>query len=868
MWSFLLFTLVSSDCVKSNYFTECSASLTRDIIVAGSSDCGKEYPKIYPSQDCTFPCGPGTYLDITEGAMSCLPCQSGTYSIGGGEILGGDGESWESSLSKVISECYINVDDIDYYNLNCTGWTQSDNILISGETTKGYTYTAGLSFSFSIVKQGTVTVTYRKDTVHLNGYKVGFFSIFLNLEMKHFDDEIDDSTWKTITLPLDPGNYEFYLEYRTMKSAKNIEPHAYVSEIRVIGTDWSSTHCHPCKRGGNLPGSSKCDLCDFNYYWDGFDCKTCPNDKYSLKGSVGEESCQPRLECTENDYKHIYSNCTNSSRNLTYQWKEPILCAYQNYTLPSGKYNLSCETCKQGHFIEKTGDVTKCVACPDGKYISNDTNNKCENCTAGYYALKIYNYSDWTELPENFTTNCIMTDGTVCLDSSGWIPSTYYLTTGKNLQSHSEVFLNRYFDIESNFGIIKFEYEFINFQGGSLDAYVDGAWSGGWSQSDFQTGTISLTQGLHYVQWTYWPNSTNSEEIRIYSIKIHGSIEGGAKLCAKCLDGSYSTSGSAICSLCSPGNSSNTDNTGCIPCQNYYYSPIEGSKCYKCPSGTISNNNRTNCIATDYTYLSDETFYLGNITGRGVTEGVYTTGICDMPSSKLYCHQTFYGPLPGDKKNFYVSVMNPSQIVLPSVSYYFKPTSAFAYAVMEKKELTKFKEGSSDVCKNDKAVVSLGSIVSGVNRVREGLKIDYSQGDYCDKYQRTYNSSLLLYCDKSANIGWPAHNNTRHCFYEFVWKTKYGCPVCMFEDMNTIYSSCENGKRTYKKIEGSYCILPFDGDIEWTEPCWDPVLFSWPMLVAGILIGILLLSALVSLLMYVKYHKGYRQLEDQSRNIS
>jgi hypothetical protein len=299
------------------------------MIVSGSSECGNDYPKIYPSQDCTFPCGPGTYLDIIEGALSCPLCQSGTYSIGGGKILGGDGESWESALSQVISECFINVDDIDYYNLNCTGWKQSENILISGETSTGYTYTAGLSFSFSMVKPGEVKVTYRKDTMHLNGYKVGFLSIFINLQMEYFDDEIDESTWKSVALRLDPGNYEVYLEYRTLKSAKNPEPHAYISEIRVTGTEWSSTHCHPCKRGGNIPGSSTCDLCDFNKYWDGLACKTCPTDKYSLKGSVGEESCLPRLECAESDYKHVYSDCTNATRSLTYQWKEPILCDYQ-----------------------------------------------------------------------------------------------------------------------------------------------------------------------------------------------------------------------------------------------------------------------------------------------------------------------------------------------------------------------------------------------------------------------------------------------------------------------------------------------------------------------------------------------------------
>lgn len=862
MWIFLLLSSAISTCIKTNYFTECLGDETQDIIVSGSG-CAEDYPKFYKSQDCTFTCNPGTYLDFSNNELACSECQSGSFSIGGGLIYGGDGHPWDESLSKFIRECSIRSKDKEYFNINCTNWEVFNNILISGQSTTNQTYISSLSFSFKIVKSGELSLIYRKDTTRVNGKKVGFLSVSINLRQVYFDNNIEESTWKTMTQSLDPGNYEVLIEYLTMRSSNNPNPHAYISEIKVVGTEFASKYCLPCLRGGNKPGSSYCDLCDFNEYWDGYFCENCPEEKYSIKGSVGETSCKEREKCSENDYKHVYSDCVNDMRNTSFQWKQPILCDYKKYELPKGEVGLPCESCKDGYIKEITANVTKCMACPDGMFANNY--KQCTNCSAGTYAWRSYNISDWTELPTNFSTSCLTLSGSSCLTSSGWIPSTTFISTGSNHDPHSEFFLSFKTSIEGNSGILKFTYEFLNYLSGTIDIYIDGSWLDSINSQGLQTYSINLTTGDHNIQWAYWSNTTSSEELRIYSIKIQGSFEGSARRCLTCPPGTYSKEGSSICNQCPIGYTSNTENTDCVECKENYYSPNKASKCYKCPPGTESNINKTNCKAIDFAYLNDESYYLANITGIRGKEGEYTYGICNMLSSKLYCHQTFYGPLPGENKDFYVSVLNPTLLSLPSASYYFEPKTAFAYAVMDKKALSYFKEQTSDVCHNEKAIVSLGSIISGVNYLYNGaLKIDYSQGDVCDKYQNKYNSTLILKCDKASGIGWPSFSKSDHCSYEFLWKSKYGCPVCTYDQMTTIKSSCENGKRILKKIEGPECIIPFNENLEWHEPCSASLYKTWPMIIAMCLTGILIIASIVSSIIYRKYHIGYTALLSSS----
>ena len=188
----------------------------------------------------------------------------------------------------------------------------------------------------------------------------------------------------------------------------------------------------------------------------------------------------------------------------------------------------------------------------------------------------------------------------------------------------------------------------------------------------------------------------------------------------------------------------------------------------KCPPGTTNNINKTACLGTDYAYFDDKTFYLRYITGRGPTEREYTKGICNTQASKFYCYQTFYGPLSGENKEFYISVLNPSELQLPSIDYYYKPTVSYAYAVIKRIDLAKIDENSQNSCSSTENIISLGTVVSGINVINNGFKINYISGDVCDKNKNTYSMQLNMICDKNAMNGWPSYNNTQGCNYNFV----------------------------------------------------------------------------------------------------
>ena len=864
MYFFLILALAQSECITQKYYTDCLLMQRRDVIITGSSDCDSSFPKFYKGLDCTFSCSAGSYLDLVNGKEVCSLCPAGTFSIGGGLMYGNPGLSWDSALQDVINECWVKDLYLDLKNYNCTPWDVKDQVLVSGKATSNTTYTSVLRLASNLLKPGTFKLTYRKESFKVNGVRVGSFTVLINLKKVYSDDTIEQALWKTVELPLSSGSQQIIIEYRTARSERVQSAHAYISAIQITGTSYADTFCYPCANGASEPGSTSCDSCDFNQYWDGGECANCTASTFAYKGSVGADSCLPRLPCDFSDFKHVFSPCVNSSREQSYQWKQPIFCDYESYSLPSTVAQVDCEECQSGFFPRVVGGARVCVACVEGQSL-DIAHNLCRPCSEGTYAWRTYNFTDWTDLPQGFSTHCLASTGGMCMDSAGWVPSTYYIGSGTQITAHSEVFLVRNFNVEANIGILKFNYQFLHYAGGDLEVYVNGLLWGNLSSTTNDTVSIELGTGTNSLQWVYWPHDTTFEEVRIYNIKIHGSDEGGSTACLKCPAGTISATGQTKCDNCNPGQTSNINNTKCVQWPSDYYS-VKPGKCMKCPSGTIHNHNHTACVGTEYAYFNGKTLFLSNITGRGAVEGQYFKGICEMPSSKLYCYQTFYGPLASSNKEFYVSVLNPAEIALPGASFLYNQSSSYAFAVAKRSTLSKVREDPTTGCNDQEVVVSLGRTVSAVNIVDGMLKIDYSNGDVCDSKGNTYNMSLCIACDMSAGIGWPSYSNEDGCSFNFMWKSKYGCPICMFDEMPVVVSECYDGKRKYTKEEGRNCIVPYLGELSWTEDCkeMEDYIYSWPMMVGFSLITGLIILGLVSVGCYCKYHRGYRRLADAS----
>lgn len=837
----------------------------RDVVITGTGDCTETYPKVINSLSCDKTCPPGTYLEIIDSTLDCNLCPLGTYSVGGGFNYGREGLDWSLALKSVINDCWFRVNSTDYHNYNCTPWNIESGVLVSSEINEANLLTSSLTFSLKIVKLGKFSIKYRKDTYRLNGHKVGYLSISVNNENVLIDNEIDQSNWKSFDFELQIGLNEIVVDYITKKVDGVSYPKAYIATVEVVGTKFADTECYMCLVGGNSMGASSCETCDFNEYWNNGVCEDCPSGTYSFKGSVSVDSCLARAPCVESDFKPVYTECVNGQRNLYYAWREPVFCDINNYKLPENLTGLACEPCQLGYFnqTQSLGN-SKCVPCQAGTYF-NSNSSSCDACAAGKYARRQLNITNWTDIPSNFSTFCITYNGSPCPHSLGWIPSTNFITTGLAVHNDSELFLNRFINIESNFGFVKVNYEFSTKGSGSIDVYVDGTFIETWTGHQKNEAFVNLNQGQHYVQWVYWAAEGIEEEVKIYSMKIFGSDEGSAQRCLSCIEGYISNSSQSFCTACPEGTSSNIDNTKCVKCPENTYSNSAIGKCIKCPTGAVPNADQTNCIGTDYAYFNLSSYYLRNISGYGTVEN---DGVCDMPTAQLYCHQTFYGPLPDNNVDFYISILNPSILELPNADYYYSKSPAFAFAVFDKKHFTGY-SSNQDSCIQEKLIINLGTIISKMSPLQNGYKITYSHGDTCISDPYYYNSTISIICDKKTGTGWPVFESESMCTFNFRWLTKFGCRECLTHELKTVSSECVNGIRTYKKIENEDCITSYFEQTEWTESCSevDEIIDSWPMIVGLSLLACFILVSLISLVVYCKYKRRYDRLNESTRNI-
>ena len=225
-----MITSVIAECSTTRYFTECSAMLQRDLIITGTKDCGDKYPLIYKNLDCTYDCSAGSFLDVANDALICTQCPSGSFNNGGGLIYGGDGISWNDALKTITNECWMREDYVNYRNYNCTPWTVDQNVLTSGGTIiDNAVYSAGLVINVNLVKAGSLTITYRKDTIRSSGLRVGSFSLYKDNVQIYFDNSIDQATWKRKVFQLEAGNQELYLEYSTLQAEGTQDMHAHIA---------------------------------------------------------------------------------------------------------------------------------------------------------------------------------------------------------------------------------------------------------------------------------------------------------------------------------------------------------------------------------------------------------------------------------------------------------------------------------------------------------------------------------------------------------------------------------------------------------------------------------------------------------------
>jgi len=850
MWIFLFLGQVSGACEGHYEFSACIDNLRQAIFVP-TGNCTE--PLL--SFPCNKTCPESTFLEVNNQSLVCSECEPGKYNTGGGVLYGQGGVPWESLLENFPNYCWT-LQGLDWKkNYNCTAWTVKGDKIETGVSGLNLLYQTELKLYLNLVTHGGISFRYKEASENWYFTKNGEWEVLVDGRVASFD-ATESYSWHEKKIQLQKGSHEVVFIYQAFLDQNNIQDlKAQISYIKVQGTDFAALKCYDCPQVGNFPGSDKCFICPANYYFENKECKACPANKYSLPGSTSLDSCKEKAPCKVSDYSFNYTGCFNDKRTKHYFWKEPHICdETSGVSLPESE-EVDCEPCRLGYTKEINQDSgkTQCLECPSGQAGEN-----CEVCESGTYARKSY-------LVESMPgeTGCSTEDGNLCEYSQGWTIEDRVLYSGSSLSPNSEVWLNM--QINATFDAsLDFKVEKLNDSEGVLKFYIDGNIAEKITRN--YSNAFSLEKGEHKLKWVYIPQAKSNEEFRIHSIQLNGTNQGGAPQCLVCPVGYISFRESASCLACPPGQTSNSSHTECLECNSKSISSKAGEDCKPCPTGTTPNSNHTLCIGLSYLSTSDSTFYVQNLTGLGSEEEKYSLGICSSKHLGVYCYQTFYGPLTAQESYVYLSVLNPTTLILPEYEYLYQPSQGYAFALLDLKDLNLSKQSTTSGCTSKNlAIVNLGQKLEKTTFYDSGFMLHYREGDVCHEGS-AFGLDLDLICDKASGPGWPVFQSVSNCTYEFTWRTKFGCKLCKTKEMIKIESSCVEGKKWVELLEGQNCIVSMEDTLStWEEDCsvTDEVLYTVPVL-AG-LISMVVLCGVSSLLIYMfcKVRSQYQALIEQ-----
>ena len=838
---FLLLLKIAVGCDYSIEFSECFNDKFAALVT--SIDC--EFNNFVLTElPCNFSCPSGNYLDvdIESKTIKCSLCKSGTYSIGGGTIL----DLWNIHKYNLKSYCWAMGINEWELNTDCTSWhISSDNVLVSGTTSKNKWYETSLVLYTVLVKDGSLIVHYRKDSTNQKNLNYGNFDIIVDGINEYSDYELYSLGWKNTNISLSKGVHEIEIAFNKFAFDQVCE--VQIKEIQIRGTHYASYRCDVCGSGSSDEGSEACFLCDEGSYMENNTCIMCPEGTSSW---YNEQSCRAIPPCSVEDYHYYYSDCEAGIMKKVYEWNTPLMCNIKNSRLPDNENSL-CKPCGTGKYYENF----HCDTCPAGMFISNSSYGElCEECGPGKYAPKIEEYSEWSQIPDGFEDFCFSKLNTEC--SYGWEPRGTYIVTSPIYDYYSFIIIQKKINIiESN---SKITYS-ISIKGDSTRfiLYINGFKMKNYASNISIADTIFLSKGDHVMKFVCFHNNTEGESCSIFEILIQGSKSGGASACINCEIGYYSNGKTDECLPCESGYTSNDNHTGCIPCIDSFYSEMPGI-CKSCIDGVNTNKNHTGCVANSIITIEDSQFFIGNLTGSPGEASLH----CKEDRLKLSCFNTFYGPTESEGDYFYLSVLNPSRVEMPS----YAQTSfftAYAFGILDRTKLSITEQEllkPEDSCAHDysKIIVNLGSEIKSLNKTLKGFNVTYDNGDICESSQR-FSTNIEFVCDKSEIEGWPINLGYHNCNYEFYWPTIYACEICKENMINFTNGTCEKGERIIHKFEGEKCVFGNGtGFTNYKELCSNVhVLKSIPFIVSMVLATVLLLLIGVTIIMTYLTRKRY-----------
>ena len=767
--SSLKFSFSLPKCTSENIyfqFTPCSKNLTRNVYFSNPNQCDIfNFPLSQLNIECgSCPSGSKLSFDLETKSLSCQKCPKNTFSTAGNFRINGLYEEWtqENIDNEFENECFVVENNEE--NKYCTSFFSDDYIVLKSGNAFSFSdsnqlYIAQLSRSFHLIKQGLIKFKYKKDTKIKNGKISGTFRFFINYLIEINDvktTEENKEEWNEISFNLQPGYYSFLWQYlKYVDSQESEEMRLQIAYIEVEGIETAATECKPCKNGFSSEGSDYCDSCEDNEYYDpnSNQCIQCPKGQYSPFG-FGPESCTPFPDCSIENYHVVKSNACNintNKQNISYELINAN-CRENNQDFPN---EIECEICPIGKYLKINGEFKECNYCENGEFSNKENSDSCQKCND---IIKKVAYFE-PESSKKFTKEIEI------VEEVGFI-SLIYSKINPNSLSFISISID---NLSKDQNIIS------------------------------EITKIPIEMGKHTIK-------IKSENTIIDKIIISNSNEGGGYECSECPENMKikDENGNILCQECQPGFELIGEK--CVKCKENFIkiSSSNNEKCIECPLFTKANENNTICVPFEvFNYKKHmQKYYLGGY-------DLFLDNLCKFTQN--LCYKTLYGPIKDKEKNlFFISYKQPQIFQSNDFSYTFynkKNSNVPAYVFLLKKNHDS----------NEKTLINLGNKINNIKTFKfennRGLLFHYINGDLCNE-TNNYETYLLLKCKKESNNNNYAMNfrapiliKSEQCKFYFEWDSKAGCPICLSNEINYLFTNCINYTRYKYFSENDNCII-------------------------------------------------------------
>ncbi|XP_027044003.1 UPF0577 protein KIAA1324-like homolog isoform X2 [Pocillopora damicornis] len=840
-------------------FTECDSAegRWRVAVPKKDGDCTVEGEVPVRQKGCSFTCDPGHYVDVTSKTLECKACAKGTYSVGGG-VRFSDWDKLPTGFeSRTVDEHYQEYGyDNEYFKetsgANCskTGWLPSGDSIMSPEDE----CTSELSYAVTLERDGHVQFDYY--------YTDDIYTVFrvfvrndqckvssLDKEDK-FPPRTTNSEWGTTKIDLKAGRnvINWQVTAITYGSHDRREP-VYIRSIEIQGVSYTS-ECTPCEAGyyNSEEAQGSCKMCPANTFSapGATECSKCNEvTEYAARGA---RNCTLRKPCTEQDYYDIRTACDSEHKTqVKYMWIEPKICRDDvdgAKKLPASGVKEDCPPCNPGMHLNGTGESSSCVFCPVNEF--SDGKAECKKCPVSTEPVYGHHLTWWHSVPENLRATCFSMSDRGCTTKQGWQPRGNYLDSGIN--QADDVYMTLKLPVEGfgspeglknpkrgQFGVVEFVFELIcdgectfkfKEKPQSKTTNVIQTWKGRNGKQKYSY-IISSPRETQFI-WTFQKQSSYSfsddqlsytyggDRVKIYSITVNNTIDGGADHCRSC-----PVSSGSGCISCPKGNYVDTEKHKCVPCPIGTYlntnDPYGSKACVKCGPGLTSEAGSTMCHS-DCFYTSIKHMRQFNFTGlqgpQSVATGpsftkrgfryyhLFNMNLCGHPYKMAKCHNNI--SLSTGKSEAY-NLTSPvcRMTVVPDPVLMTTQTLSIA------DRLEGIYEDIADNKTNETSVFA-GKEVKNTSTFFLFKFHGDKPTQACPNGRSVWTTVL---CDPKVGKGsfeLPSKcpdGTCDGCRFEILWRTPHACPTCSQFDYRKVISSCESGKKktTYMWKEPRVC---------------------------------------------------------------